>query len=178
MLNEKGASEDCLVCNGEGYMKKQKSEIIGRPTDFCESIADLICELMITENVGLKKLCDTHEELPHSSTAKRWLLRHDSFRAKYNIAKDAQADFDADDIKDASGECDYYIDSDGNKRVDSASVARSRNKIEAMKWLAAKRLPRKWGDRQKDDLIEQQREQNAKLSELVDKLSKQYESDI
>lgn len=148
----------------------------GRPTDYSEELADKICEMMITQSLGITRLCDSNEELPHSATVKRWLLKHEQFRAKYNIAKDMQSDFDADEIKDTADECAYYFDSDGNKRIDSASVAKTRNKIEAMKWLASKRLPKKWGD--KDKTIESLTNANTQLTELVAKLSKENEKDV
>lgn len=79
--------------------------------------------------------------MPHPGTICRWLAdpRNDVFREQYARAREAQAEFYADeliDIADDSGTASKPVD-----------VNRSRLRVDARKWVAAKLLPRKYGDK-------------------------------
>ncbi|CAN7308035.1 hypothetical protein LJR164_001622 [Phenylobacterium sp. LjRoot164] len=112
---------------------------MGRPSSFTPEIANEICE-RIGASESLRRIClDPH--IPEVSTVIRWLAREDepyvSFRAQYVHAREVQADTDADDIGDIgrrtlSGEYDPQ----------AARVA-----IDALKWSAGKRAPKKYGDK-------------------------------
>ncbi len=75
----------------------------------------------------------------------------------YARAKEAQADFMADEILDISDNCaDEPLIVDGEQLVingklirvvTSASVNHARLRVDARKWVAAKLRPRKYGDK-------------------------------
>lgn len=80
--------------------------------------------------------------MPNYSTVMRWLASDEEFRNNYARAREAQGDADADRIGDItdrvlSGEIDPQ----------AARVA-----IDALKWTAARRLPKKYGDKLDLDL--------------------------
>jgi len=74
---------------------------------------------------------------------------------QYARAKELQAEMLADEIVQISddGENDTYIrrDTDGNQigeEINHDVIARSRLRVDARKWVAAKLLPKKYGDKQ------------------------------
>ena len=42
-------------------MKKNKA---GRPSDYTQELADLICDRIATHSVGLQRLCDLYDDMP------------------------------------------------------------------------------------------------------------------
>lgn len=150
----------------------------GRPTDYTDELADKICDAIATTQIGLTRLCESRDDLPAPTTAKRWLYQLPQFRSKYEQAKLIQTNLLAEELADIAKESDYYIDDKGNKRIDPPSTAVTRNRLDAMKWTAARLLPKKWGDHTKEDLVAQQAEALAKVSEIVEKLSEKYKSDV
>jgi len=67
----------------------------------------------------------------------------------YARAREAQADRMAEDILQIAddGKSDTYIDSEGRTRTDQDVIARSRLRVDARKWLAAKMAPKKYGEK-------------------------------
>ena len=67
----------------------------------------------------------------------------------YACAREAQADKMAEDILSIAddGKRDTYLDAEGNTRTDQDVIARSRLRVDARKWLAAKMAPKKYGDK-------------------------------
>lgn len=117
----------------------------GRPNSFSPEIANAICE-RIAGSESLKSIC-RDEDMPSESTVRNWLARgskaesqEDEFAAflrQYAHAREAQADTDADEVGDIgrktlAGEYDPQ----------AARVA-----IDALKWSAGKRAPKKYGER-------------------------------
>lgn len=151
---------------------------VGRPSNYTPELAAKICDAIGTQQIGLTRLCDANDEFPCAQTAKRWLIQIPEFRAQYEQAKLIQANLLAEELADIAKESDYYIDEKGNKRIDPPSVGVTRNRLDAMKWTAARLLPHKWGDKQKDQQIEQQAETIAKLYEMVALLTPQHKSDV
>ena len=75
-----------------------------------------------------------------------WLNAREELYAR---AREARADKLAEDIieiADAS-ENDTYTDENGVERTNQEVVARARLRVDARKWLAAKMLPKKYGDK-------------------------------
>ena len=108
---------------------------MGRPSDFTQQTADAICG-RLCEGESLRSIC-RDEEMPHLSTVMRWLAVDESFREQYARAREAQGEADADLVGDIgarvlSGELDPQ----------AARVA-----MDAAKWSAGKRLPKKYGDK-------------------------------
>ena len=78
-------------------MKKEKSEN-GRPTDYTEEKAALICYLLASP-MTLTKIC-AREDMPHQATVYRWLQKHEEFREMYAHAREIQSHIYADEIVD------------------------------------------------------------------------------
>ncbi len=109
----------------------------GRPTDYTPEMAALICERVATSTLGLKKLCDAHEDLPVKSTVNLWRYKYPEFSAQYAQAKMFQADLLAEeclDIADDSSQ-DIAYNSDGDEICNTEFVNRCRLRIDTRKWL-------------------------------------------
>lgn len=122
----------------------------GRPSGFSPEIANAICE-RIAGSESLKSIC-RDDDMPSESTVRNWLARganasegdeaFSSFLRQYAHAREAQADTDADEVGDIgrktlAGEYDPQ----------AARVA-----IDALKWSAGKRAPKKYGERVTQEL--------------------------
>lgn len=122
----------------------------GRPSSFDEKIADAICE-RLAEGQSLRSICKS-DDMPSVSTVCRWLAdpERSIFREQYAQAREAQADALADEILDIAddGLNDTYVDGEGNEKIDHDVIARSKLRVDARKWIAAKLKPRKYGEKQ------------------------------
>ena len=121
---------------------------MARPTIYSQKLADEICD-WIADGGSLTSYCK-QPNTPDKSTVVKWLFsdKHEGFINQYARAREAQAEMFADQIIDiADGdEHDTIITEDGiqkNREV----IERSRIKIDARKWVAAKLLPKKYGDK-------------------------------
>lgn len=120
---------------------------MARPSDYTEEIALHICaELAMGRS--LVSICKD-DDMPDISTVYRWRLAHPTFRDMYTRAREDQADTLADEIVGIADESinDTYLDSDGNERTNHEVVARSKLRVDARKWVAAKLKPRSYGDK-------------------------------
>lgn len=106
---------------------------MGRPSDYSQEIAAVICQRLI-EGESLRKIC-TDETMPGRTTVLDWLDVHEDFRARYARAREAQADYMDDLILDTAGAC-----------TPESSPA-DRVKIGAYQWRAEKLKPKKYGPR-------------------------------
>lgn len=129
-------------------LAKTEQTRMGRPTTFNQEIADKICELIATHGDTLDRLRDTYG-IPDKNTIYMWTQRYDHFNIAYARARRAQAQLFADEVIEIS-DCvafDTVIDQDGNERCNNEWIARSRLRVDSRKWLAAKLLPRIYGDK-------------------------------
>lgn len=141
-----------------------KSVQIGRKSTFTQSIADDICS-RIAEGQSLRTIC-RDEGMPDKATVMRWLEKEDAqlFRDQYARARDAQADYYAEEIIDIADEEVTMIkrskhnggeDDDGLEQevvFDPTAVARNRLRVDARKWYASKLAPKKYGDKLQTEL--------------------------
>lgn len=120
---------------------------MGRPGEFTQEVADLICAGLM-EGYSLRKICAS-DEMPACSTVYKWLIENQSFSEQYTRAREVQADVMADEIIDISddGSNDTYEDDDGHKKTDYDVIARSRLRVDSRKWIASKLKPKKYGDK-------------------------------
>ena len=132
------------------------TETTGRPSTYSDEIAAEICEAIASSEVGLSTICAQNPHFPSPRTIYRWLdnERYDNFRQSYARAKAAQADNHADEIIAIADntERDWEVVNDDNGniigvKVDGEHVQRSKLRIDARKWRAARLAPAKWGDR-------------------------------
>ncbi len=145
---------------------------VGRPTDYNEEIAKLICERIATSTYGLYKLCSMHDDMPDKTTVNKWRYRHPEFNTLYAQAKMTQADLLAEECieiaDDDSG--DTRIDPEtGYEACNAEFIARSRLRIDTRKWLAAKLLPKQYG-KAAEEAKKTGDDKKALVAELLDKL--------
>lgn len=128
---------------------EKKKNPVGAPTDYTVELGDRICELIATNTLGTKKLCLIHDWMPNADTIYKWRYRHKEFADKYALAKAKQAELMAEDIIEIAddGLNDTYVDDEGNVKVDSDVVARSRLRVDTRKWYASKLAPKIYGDK-------------------------------
>ncbi len=135
--------------------------MVGRPTKFCPELADAICSRMI-EGESLRAIC-RDDDMPSAGTVLRWVgegEREDAdpdkqiFRNQYARATEARADYFAEEMLDIAddGSNDWMErrDADGKKvgwQVNGENIQRSRLRVDARKWNAARMKPKKYGDR-------------------------------
>lgn len=119
-----------------------------RPNDFTDDIFATICERM-TEGEGLREIC-RDPEMPNRQTFLRWVERDTGRQTQYQQAREALMDWYAEEILtiawDSSKDTVPAID---NKpaRCDHEWVARSRLKVDTLKFLMSKLHPKRYGDK-------------------------------
>jgi hypothetical protein len=96
------------------------------------ALADSIC-FLVSQGASVRHVCSTHAIDPKQFY--RWLESSESVRQQYARAKEKAADKMADEIVEIAD----------NATPQDAHVARL--KVDARKWVAAKLLPKKYGDR-------------------------------
>lgn len=133
------------------YLANPWCNAVGRPSEFSQETADLICE-RLADGASLRSIC-LKDDSPAQATVFRWLAASETFREQYARAREAQADVLADEIVDIAddGRRDY-VDADGLKTVDHDHIARSRLRVDARKWIASKLKPKKYGDKVSTEL--------------------------
>lgn len=129
----------------------------GRPSSFSETIAETIC-VELSEGRSLRSIC-TDEGMPDKATVFRWLATNEAFRDQYARAREAQADAMADETLDIAddGSNDWMErrNADGaliGWQLNGEAVSRSKLRVDARKWFAAKLAPKKYGERQQLDV--------------------------
>lgn len=123
---------------------------MGRPSIFTTELADEICEFLETGGT-LTAFCEK-SGAPSYETIRRWLRDNEEFRAKYARAREESAHASAELIQNLAKKAET-----GDLDSSAARVA-----IDAHKWLAGKRKPKVYGDRQILDVGE---DTLAKLSD-------------
>ncbi len=105
----------------------------------------------------MRKIC-TVEGMPDITTIIDWAFNHKEFSQLYAKAREMQAELMADDITDIADDSseDFGFTSSSDKDGEGAkpvflkeNVLRSKLRVDARKWVAAKLLPKKFGDFQK-----------------------------
>ena len=125
-----------------------------RQSSFTQEVADTICA-RLAGGESLRKIC-ADEGMPGMSSVFRWLAdeKNAAFREQYARAREAQAETLAEEILEIAddGRQDTYVDENGNTRTDQEVIGRSRLRVDARKWLAAKMAPKKYGDKVQTEL--------------------------
>lgn len=104
----------------------------------------------LAKGESLNKICED-EHLPHSSTVYDWLAKDKEFADNYVCARDMYADVAAEEIIEISdnGTNDWMQKNDPENPgyvLNGEHVQRSKLRIDARKWIAAKLKPKKYGD--------------------------------
>lgn len=121
----------------------------GRPTDYCQEVADAICERLVLGE-SLRSIC-RDPDMPAISAVFRWLGKYPEFEDQYVRAREEQAETFADEIVAISDEQETeVVTAEGGKTLvvyDKTAVARNRLRVDARKWVASKLKPKKYGDK-------------------------------
>ena len=119
---------------------------------FTQDIADIVCERLINGESLRSICCDA--DMPSAPTVCDWLNKHPDFAEQYARAREAQADTLADEILDISdnGVNDWVEKhgADGQAEgweYNGDAIQRSKLRVDARKWYAAKLAPKKYGER-------------------------------
>jgi hypothetical protein len=137
----------------------------GRPSTYTPKRAAKICA-EIAVGKSLREICRA-DGMPDMRTVFRWLAAHDEFRQQYARAREAQADYLAEEILEIAddGTNDWIERQQGDsvsRLVDHENINRSRLRVDARKWLMSKLQPKKYGDR-----IQQEVSGSLTFAELV-----------
>lgn len=120
----------------------------GRPTDYCQEVADAICE-RLADGESLRSIC-LDDAMPSKASVFRWLGIHKEFSDQYARAREEQAEAFADEMVAIADERETIV-KDGNGETvvafDATAVARNRLRIDARKWVASKLKPKKYGEK-------------------------------
>jgi hypothetical protein len=88
--------------------------------------------------------------MPPESTVREWVLdNRGGLAAQYARARELQAEHWADEILEIAddGAGDWHLGEKGERLVDHDHIQRSRLRVDTRKWLLAKLLPKKYGDK-------------------------------
>lgn len=126
----------------------------GRYSEYTEEMGDRICS-RIAGGETLTAIC-LDEDMPPIRTVSGWLMRHDTFQAKYALAREQQMHVEAEQIREIADNAyeDYYIDYKEGENgvqvpyvvVNNESVRRAQLRIDARKWRAERLNRRVYGN--------------------------------
>ena len=106
----------------------------GRPTSYTPEIGQLVCDKVACSKSGLRKTLESDDELPAYETVRYWLRNYAQFSTAYAQARSEQLQGLAEDIIDISND-------------DSLEANDKRVRIDAIKWLLSKLIPKTYGDK-------------------------------
>jgi hypothetical protein len=115
--------------------------------EFNQALADDICARVAESSRSLANIC---KELgTNVRNVYYWLNTNEEFRQQYARAKEDQADWLADEIVEIADETEHDTieDDQGKKKPNMEWIARSRLRVDARKWVAAKLKPKKYADK-------------------------------
>jgi hypothetical protein len=127
--------------------KVHKGKKVGRPKEaFKQDIANEIC-IRLGLGEGLREIC-RDPSMPDKSTVMRWLASNAGFRDQYAGAREAQADYMAEEILEISdeGKNDFM---ERRRRDGSVEMAENHEAINRSRLRVdiARMAPKKYGDR-------------------------------
>lgn len=134
-------------------VKPQAPKPIGRPSTYSDDVAATICQRLACGE-SLRAIC-LGDDMPDRTTVYDWLFRIPEFASQYTRAREEQAETMADDIVAIADESyhDHDIDENGHVRVNNEAIQRSKLRVEARKWVAAKLKPKKYGDKITQEVV-------------------------
>jgi hypothetical protein len=126
----------------------------GVKSDYTDAIARKICS-QILDGKSLRKICES-QRMPNFNTVKKWLIqpRFEAFRELYYHSRRAAAELLMDEVieiaDDSENDWIEVFNNDGDSKgfkPDNEAIQRSRLRIDTRKWLAAKLIPRIYGEK-------------------------------
>lgn len=137
----------------------------GRQSMYTDELAQAICDKIAVCTDSLKDILASNPEWPCAETIYTWIHKNEQFSEMYARAKRVQAQRMAEELEEIAKERSYYIDAEGNRKVDSGFVASQRLIADTRKWIACKLVPRIYGDKQQIEQTVTIKHEDA-LSEL------------
>jgi len=142
------------------------------PTNYRRGLAEKICEKLMT-GATLKSICGVGDRrYPTMMTVAKWLAHNAEFREQYYFARRVAAELHIDEIFEIADDTSKdYVERVINKKdgtsyvevvVDNEAIQRSRVRIDARKFYAAKMVPKLYGDK-----VVQEHTANGDLAELL-----------
>ena len=104
---------------------------IGRPSEFSQVLADEICDRIAKGETLRTIIKDDH--MPERKTIYSWLEVNEAFQHQYAHARSQQAD--------------NYFEQIVDEAFSSHDAQIGRLRIDALKWVASKMQPKKYGDK-------------------------------
>lgn len=95
--------------------------------------------------VGLRKICE--DAGVKASTFLRWVDEDEKLAERYARALIFRTEADVDRINEISMAPAVTVSTEFSEHVDAGDVALRRLQVDSLKWLAAKRLPKKYGEK-------------------------------
>lgn len=128
---KKPAGKEVKAIKPAGKKKPVSKRPPHRPTTYTDALADKICS-MVAEGKTVRQI--VVNGIKHE-TWFGWLGKHEYFDKQYARARDASADmFETEILQEAMA-------------VSPEMAGASRVKIDALKWVAARRAPKRYGER-------------------------------
>ena len=121
---------------------------MGRQSTYTSEMAAKVCA-ELAEGKSLRAVC-RDDGMPSEATVRAWALDDvEGFAAHYTRARELGYECLSDDILEISddGTYDTYTDGQGNVRTDQEVIGRSRLRVDSRKWMLAKMLPKRYGDK-------------------------------
>ena len=116
---------------------------------YSDELVDRICDEIATSERGLHRICE-NPEYPSVTVLMKWLSdgNHPYFSEQYARAKQLQAEYLEDQLlKIADDSSDDAIVTEKGIIENKEFVNRSRLRVDTRKWLMAKLMPKKYGDK-------------------------------
>lgn len=120
---------------------------MGRPSTFTDEIFGVICD-RLANGETLSQIC-RDGQMPDRETVKRWTRNDDGRRRQYDMARQDGMDALADTIVDISWDTsnDTTVTERGTPVANHEWIARSRLKVDTIKFLMSKINPARYGDK-------------------------------
>lgn len=119
---------------------------MSRASEYSDAVAEDICA-EVADGGTLRDICE-RRDMPARSTVYAWLSVHPDFAASYARAVDLRTELLADELleiaDDTTGDT---IITDSGIRADNEWINRSRLRVDTRKWLLAKLMPKKYGEK-------------------------------
>jgi len=137
MTKQKKIDLTAVVEKPEGKPAKHAG---GRPTAYTKELGERICNALENSPRGIRFICENTPGFPEDQTIRAWLRvnKFPEFTVNYARARQAQADYLADEIVDVA----YNSKADLSGRVEQPKLL-----IDTLKWRAGKLKPKVYGDK-------------------------------
>jgi len=174
-------SELCKKLREEAIadLHKTSPATMGRPTTYCQEMADYIIDRVASTSCGLKTLCKEDPQMPAQDTVNLWRWKYPDFSERYLAAKQMQAHLLAESCEEEAKEKLFYTDASGAQRVDDGFTKAQKLLIDTRRWHIGKIAPQTYGDRRlveeiKSDHDAMKAELLAIKADLDEKNKKEY----